>query len=227
MTLRAENLTKRYRQGEKAVTALSGFTYAFPQGAIAIVGPSGSGKTTLLNLLAGLDLPTEGGVYLGEIPLHTLPEDERAGVRLRHMGFVFQQWNLIPTLTALENVALPLLLAGWPRGRRLRRAAELLERVGLAHRLHHPPSRLSGGEQQRVALARALALDPEVLFADEPTGNLDAESREQVAALLFEEGKGRTLVLVTHDLELAQRAERILHLKGGRLLKEVAPTVGP
>ncbi|MGC8876007.1 ABC transporter ATP-binding protein [Thermus sp.] len=218
--LRAENLTKRYRQGEKEVAALLGFTYDFPRGATAIVGPSGSGKTTLLNLLAGFDLPTEGEVYLGEVPLHRLPEDQRAGVRLRHMGFVFQQWNLIPTLTALENVAFPLLLAGWPRRARLARAAELLERVGLKDRLHHLPSRLSGGEQQRVALARALALDPPILFADEPTGNLDLESREQVASLLFSLGEARTLVLVTHDLELAQRAGRILHLKGGRLVGE-------
>ncbi len=222
MTLRAENLTKRYRQGEKEVVALLGFTYAFPPGATAVVGPSGSGKTTLLNLLAGFDLPTEGGIYLGDTPLHALSEDERAGVRLRHMGFVFQQWNLIPTLTALENVAFPLLLAGWPRRARLARAAELLERVGLKDRLHHPPSRLSGGEQQRVALARALALDPPILFADEPTGNLDLESREQVADLLFSLGEERTLVLVTHDLELAQRAGRILHLKGGRLWREEA-----
>ncbi|SDE80735.1 putative ABC transport system ATP-binding protein [Thermus arciformis] len=223
MTLRAENLTKRYRQGEKEVVALSGFTYAFPPGATAVVGPSGSGKTTLLNLLAGFDLPTEGGVYLGDTPLHALSEDERAGVRLRHMGFVFQQWNLIPTLTALENVAFPLLLAGWPRRARLKRAAELLEKVGLEARLHHLPSRLSGGEQQRVALARALALDPPILFADEPTGNLDLEAREQVANLLFALGEARTLVLVTHDLELAQRAGRILHLKGGRLVREEAP----
>jgi len=188
-----------------------------------VVGPSGSGKTTLLNLLAGFDLPTEGGVYLGDIPLHALSEDERAGVRLRHMGFVFQQWNLIPTLTALENVAFPLLLAGWPRRARLARAAELLEKVGLEARLHHLPSRLSGGEQQRVALARALALDPPILFADEPTGNLDLEAREQVADLLFSLGEAHTLVLVTHDLELAQRAGRILHLKGGWLVREEAP----
>ncbi len=218
--LRAENLSKRYRQGEKEVVALLGFTYAFPRGATAVVGPSGSGKTTLLNLLAGFDLPSEGGVYLDGLALHQLPEDERARVRLKHMGFVFQQWNLIPTLTAWENVAFPLLLAGRPRKERQERAFALLERVGLAHRLHHLPSRLSGGEQQRVALARALALDPPVLFADEPTGNLDAESREQVAALLFEAGKERTLILVTHDLELAARAERILYLKGGRLARE-------
>lgn len=143
--LRAEGLTKRYRQGEKEVVALSGFTYTFPQGSTAVVGPSGSGKTTLLNLLAGFDLPTEGGVFLGEKALHRLPEDARAEVRLRSMGFVFQQWNLIPTLSAWENVAFPLLLAGWPRPKREARAKELLERVGLAHRLHHLPSRLSGG----------------------------------------------------------------------------------
>ncbi|MEJ5337482.1 MAG: ATP-binding cassette domain-containing protein, partial [Thermus sp.] len=133
--------------------------------------------------------------------------------------FVFQQWNLIPTLTAWENVAFPLLLAGWPLAKRRARALELLEAVGLLGRADHPPSRLSGGEQQRVALARALALEPEVLFADEPTGNLDAESREEVARLLFQAGQDRTLVLVTHDLELAARAERRLYLKGGRLLK--------
>ncbi|GLV47870.1 ABC transporter ATP-binding protein [Thermus sp. LT1-2-5] len=225
--LRAENLTKRYRQGEKEVVALQGFTYAFPQGATAVVGPSGSGKTTLLNLLAGLDLPTEGGVYLGETPLHRLSEDERAEARLRHMGFVFQQWNLIPTLTAWENVAFPLLLAGWPPAKRRSRALELLDGVGLSPRAHHLPSRLSGGEQQRVALARALALDPPILFADEPTGNLDAESKEQVAALLFQAGKERTLILVTHDLELAARAERILHLRGGRLFREEVPWKAP
>ncbi|GAA5334943.1 MULTISPECIES: ABC transporter ATP-binding protein [Thermus] len=225
--LRAENLTKRYRQGEKEVVALQGFTYAFPPGATAVVGPSGSGKTTLLNLLAGLDLPTEGGVYLGETALHRLSEDERAGMRLKHMGFVFQQWNLIPTLTAWENVAFPLLLAGWPPSRRRARALELLEQVGLGERSHHLPSRLSGGEQQRVALARALALDPPILFADEPTGNLDAEAKEEVAALLFQAGRERTLILVTHDLELAARAERILHLKGGRLWREEVPQRAP
>ncbi|GAB5603210.1 ABC transporter ATP-binding protein [Thermus sp. FJN-A] len=220
MTLRAENLTKRYRQGEKEVVALLDFTYAFPRGATAVVGPSGSGKTTLLNLLAGFDLPTAGAVYLGDTPLHRLPEDERAGVRLRHMGFVFQQWNLIPTLTAWENVAFPLLLAGVAPKARRARALALLAQVGLEERASHLPSRLSGGEQQRVALARALALDPPILFADEPTGNLDLASREQVAGLLFQAGKERTLILVTHDLELAARAERALYLKGGSLVRE-------
>ncbi|WP_114313939.1 ABC transporter ATP-binding protein [Thermus caldifontis] len=215
--LRAQNLGKRYRQGDREVVALEGFTFAFPQGSTAVVGPSGSGKTTLLNLLAGFDLPTEGGVYLGELALHRLSEDQRAEVRLKHMGFVFQQWNLIPTLTAWENVAFPLFLAGLPPRVRKEKALDLLQRVGLLERAHHLPSRLSGGEQQRVALARALALDPPILFADEPTGNLDAASREQVAALLFEAGRKRTLILVTHDLELASQADRILHLKGGQL----------
>ena len=222
----AESLSKRYRQGEKEVVALLDFSFAFPKGVTAVVGPSGSGKTTLLNLLAGLDRPSEGEVYVEGQPLTPLSEDERALLRLKKMGFVFQQWNLIPTLTALENAAFPLLLAGVERKARLRRAAELLEAVGLGHRLHHLPSRLSGGEQQRVALARALALDPPILFADEPTGNLDLEAREQVAALLLAKARGRVLVLVTHDPELAARADRRLYLKGGRLARvEESPKI--
>ena len=223
----AEDLSKRYRQGEKEVVALQGFTFAFPMGSTAVVGPSGSGKTTLLNLLAGLDRPSGGEVYVEGQPLTPLSEDERALLRLRKMGFVFQQWNLIPTLTAWENVAFPLLLAGVERKARLERAAALLEAVGLGDRLHHPPARLSGGEQQRVALARALALDPPILFADEPTGNLDLEAREQVAALLLEKARGRVLVLVTHDPELAAWADRRLYLKGGRLARaEESPKSG-
>ncbi len=223
----AENLSKRYRQGDKEVVALQGFTFAFPMGSTAVVGPSGSGKTTLLNLLAGLDRPSGGEVYVEGQPLTPLSEDERALLRLRKMGFVFQQWNLIPTLTAWENVAFPLLLAGVGRKARLERAAALLEAVGLGDRLHHPPARLSGGEQQRVALARALALDPPILFADEPTGNLDLEARDQVAALLFAKAKGRVLILVTHDLELAAQADFRLYLKGGRLARaEESPKSG-
>ncbi|MGQ9753630.1 MAG: ABC transporter ATP-binding protein [Thermaceae bacterium] len=217
--LKAQNLTKRYRQGEKEVVALMEFSFSFPKGTTAVVGPSGSGKTTLLNLLAGLDRPSEGEVYVEGNPLTPLSEDERALLRLKKMGFVFQQWNLIPTLTALENVAFPLFLAGVGRKERFQRARELLEAVGLGKRVDHLPNRLSGGEQQRVALARALALDPPLLFADEPTGNLDLEAREQVAALLFQKAEGRVLVLVTHDLELAQRADRRLYLKGGRLFR--------
>lgn len=218
--LRARELTKRYRQGSVTVTALEGFSYDFPPGATAVVGPSGSGKTTLLNLLAGFDRPTEGEVELAGTRIDRLGEDERAGVRLTSAGFVFQSWNLLPTLTALENVAFPLLLAGVAPGERRERALALLEQVGLAGRANHRPNQLSGGEQQRVAIARALALEPAVLFADEPTGNLDSAAGHKVLDLLLEHASGeRRLVLVTHDLEIAGRAERVLHLRDGRLVK--------
>ena len=218
--LQAKNLTKRYRQGEAWIEALKGFSYDFPPGITAVVGPSGSGKTTLLNLLAGFDTPTEGEVYLAGNPLHALGEDARAGVRLLHAGFVFQSWNLLPTLTALENVAFPMLLKGVPARERHERARALLAEVGLSHREGHFPRQLSGGEQQRVAIARALALDPLVLFADEPTGNLDSASGKRVLELLLRQAQGeRRVVLVTHDPEVAARADRILRLKDGALIE--------
>ncbi|WP_457638163.1 ABC transporter ATP-binding protein [Oceanithermus sp.] len=218
--LRARNLTKRYRQGEAEITALDDFSYDFPPGATAVVGPSGSGKTTLLNLLAGFDRPSAGTVELAGVRIDELDEDGRAEVRLRNAGFVFQSWNLLPTLSALENVAFPLLLAGVPREDRNRRALELLDRMGLAERANHRPNQLSGGEQQRVAIARALALEPAVLFADEPTGNLDSAAGALVLDLLLEHATGeRRLVLVTHDLQVAARAERILHLRDGKLVQ--------
>ncbi len=218
--LRAKNLTKRYRQGETWIEALKGFTYDFPPGVTAVVGPSGSGKTTLLNLLAGFDTPSEGEVHLAGHPLHALGEDERAGVRLAHAGFVFQSWNLLPTLTALENVAFPLLLKGVPRRERTERAQALLAEVGLERRAGHFPNQLSGGEQQRVAIARALALDPLVLFADEPTGNLDSAAGSRVLELLVRQAQGeRRVVLVTHEPEIAARAHRILKIRDGRLVE--------
>lgn len=218
--LRAEGLTKRYRQGEVTIIALDGFSYDFPPGATAVVGPSGSGKTTLLNLLAGFDRPTAGSVELAGVRIDGLEEDDRAGVRLKNAGFVFQSWNLLPTLSALENVAFPLLLAGVPHGERNQRAMKLLEQVGLSERAEHRPNQLSGGEQQRVAIARALALEPAVLFADEPTGNLDSAAGRMVLDLLLEHATGeRRLVLVTHDLQVASRAERILHLRDGKLIE--------
>ncbi len=218
--LQAKNLTKRYRQGEAWIEALKGFSYDFPPGITAVVGPSGSGKTTLLNLLAGFDTPTEGEVYLAGNPLHALGEDARAGVRLLHAGFVFQSWNLLPTLTALENVAFPMLLKGVSARERHERARALLAEVGLSHREGHFPRQLSGGEQQRVAIARALALDPLVLFADEPTGNLDSASGKRVLELLLRQAQGeRRVVLVTHDPEVAARADRILRLKDGALIE--------
>jgi putative ABC transport system ATP-binding protein len=188
------------------------------------VGPSGSGKTTLLGLIAGLDQPTQGSVTLAGHSLAELSEDQRAELRARTVGFVFQSFQLLPTLTALENVCVPLELGGGPGGREgAARARELLERVGLGARLDHYPAQLSGGEQQRVALARAFANRPQLLFADEPTGNLDAETGHQVIELLLELNRdaGTTLVLVTHDLELAARAHRVIRLAGGRVVSDV------
>lgn len=187
---------------------------------VAIVGPSGSGKTTLLGLCAGLDEPSEGRVVLNGIDLGSLSEDERAAVRNQHVGFVFQTFQLIPTLTAIENVMVPAELRGTTGIRD--RAAELLTQVGLGDRLHHYPTQLSGGEQQRVALARAFINAPTILFADEPTGNLDAETGATIEELLFDLNRtaGTTLVLVTHDLGLAQQTGRILRLRGGKIIAD-------
>jgi putative ABC transport system ATP-binding protein len=190
--------------------------------AVAILGPSGSGKSTLLGLLAGLDTPTHGEVVLLGETLSRLDEDQRAALRAGRVGFVFQSFQLLPGMTALENVALPLQLSGRSNARSA--AATLLEEVGLGERLTHLPRQLSGGEQQRVALARAFAGDPAVLFADEPTGNLDAASGERITELMFRlrDRAGSTLLLVTHDLQLARRCDRVLRLNAGRLLQEAA-----
>lgn len=190
---------------------------------MAILGPSGSGKTTLLGLLAGLDFPSEGEVELAGRRLSDLDEDGRAALRSSQVGFVFQSFQLVPTLTALENVLVPLELLGRPADAagRAGRARDLLGRVGLAERLGHYPAQLSGGEQQRVGIARAFAGEPRVLFADEPTGNLDAETGQSIVELLFSLNRERdtTLVVVTHDLALARRADRIIHLEGGRIAR--------
>jgi putative ABC transport system ATP-binding protein len=217
--LEVKNLTKTYQNGSRVLTVLHTISLRLEQGdSLAIVGPSGSGKTTLLGLCAGLDNPSEGSVILNNIALDTLSEDQRAAVRNAHVGFVFQNFQLIPTLTALENVMVPLELRG-EKGA-LERAQVLLQRVGLAERQYHYPSQLSGGEQQRVALARAFSNNPKILFADEPTGNLDAETKQTVEDLLFELNReqGTTLVLVTHDAELAAKAHQIIRLKGGKIV---------
>ena len=216
--LRAEHLTKTYRSGERTLTVLRDVSFTVPEGSrCAIVGPSGSGKTTLLGLCAGLDRPTSGSVALNGVALNDLNEDELAQIRNQHVGFVFQTFQLIPTLTALENVVVPLELRGESGVKR--QATELLNQVGLGDRLDHYPAQLSGGEQQRVSLARAFINQPKILFADEPTGNLDGETAEKVSDLLFElnEAAGTTLVLVTHNLELAQRTQRIISLKDGSI----------
>ena len=190
-----------------------------PGETVAIVGPSGSGKTTLLGLLAGLDRPSSGTVRLDDVDLGALSEDARARLRRERIGFVFQSFQLIPTLTARENVEVPLELRGDPAGAR---AHDLLSRVGLAGREHHYPAQLSGGEQQRVAIARAFIHQPSILFADEPTGNLDAATGARVIELLMElnRERGTTLVLVTHDMELAGRARRIIRLSDGRVVSD-------
>jgi putative ABC transport system ATP-binding protein len=217
--LRAENLAKTYRSPAGDVHALRAFHHTFAPGAVtAVVGPSGSGKSTLLNLLAGFDVPTTGGVWLGDTPVHLGSETHRAGLRLRRFGFVFQSFNLVTVLTALENVELPMGLAGVAPTERRRRATALLERFGLGPRADHLPHRLSGGERQRVALARALANDPDVVFADEPTGALDtATGREVIAALEGVAAEGRTVLLVTHDEALAAIARTRLRLRDGRV----------
>ena len=219
--LRVENLTKSYRSGKRTLEVLRDVSFSLGAGeTMAIVGPSGSGKTTLLGLCAGLDAPSRGSVTLAGEALSELDEDGRARVRNRHVGFVFQSFQLVPTLTALENVMLPLELRG-ERGSDVDAAARrLLGEVGLGDRLGHYPVQLSGGEQQRVAVARAFVNRPKLLFADEPTGNLDAETGQRIVESLFRlnESAGTALVLVTHDLELARRTGRQIRLRGGAVV---------
>lgn len=217
--LRAQALGKRVQLPTGPLTILEDISFSIKAGeTVAIVGASGSGKSTLLSLLAGLDTPSSGEVELAGEPLSKLDEDGRAAVRGRHVGFVFQSFQLLPSLTALENVMLPLELIGARDAEG--EAREILRRVGLSERLTHYPRQLSGGEQQRVALARAFVTRPAVLFADEPTGNLDTKTGESVVELLFEmnAGSGTTLVLVTHDSKLAARCGRVLRIDAGRLL---------
>ena len=221
--LRVDNLTKSYQSGGQTLTVLHSVSFSLEAGdTFSIVGPSGSGKTTLLGLCAGLDRATSGSVYLNGVQLDNLSEDQRAAVRNQYVGFIFQNFQLLPTLTALENVMVPLELSGQGRqnGRSIEQTArELLERVGLGKRGHHYPTQLSGGEQQRVSLARSFANRPKILSADDPTGTLDTDTSATVVDLLFELNReaGTTLVLVTHDLDLAARTQRVIRIKGGQV----------
>jgi putative ABC transport system ATP-binding protein len=217
----ARDLSKEYRSGDNTLAVLRDVSFSIPQGAfVAIVGPSGSGKTTLLGLLAGLDTPSHGKVILDDADLTAMDEDQRAQLRGEKVGFVFQSFQLISTLTALENVQVPLELRG-ERGAG-ERASDLLRRVGLGDRLDHFPTQLSGGEQQRVAIARAFANEPRILFADEPTGNLDSDTGAHIVELLesLNRESATTIVLVTHDLGLAARAQRIIRLSDGRVISD-------
>jgi len=224
--LQAVRLTKEYQSGEHRLAVLRDVSFSVPDGAfVAIVGPSGSGKTTLLGLLAGLDVPSSGTVLLDDTDLGKLSEDKRAQLRGAKVGFVFQSFQLIPTLTALENVQVPLELRG--DGGAPARARELLGRVGLADRAHHFPNQLSGGEQQRVAIARAFSNAPTLLFADEPTGNLDSDTGHHIVELLetLNRESGTTIVLVTHDLALARRAQRVIRLADGAVVSDAPAAV--
>ena len=219
--LEVQSLTRSFRSGQTDLTVLKDVSFELAAGgSCAIVGPSGSGKTTLLGLCAGLDVPSSGIVKLDGREMGKMSEDERARLRGESVGFVFQNFQLLPTLTALENVMVPMELRGQNDSRSA--AAELLGKVGLGERLHHYPTQLSGGEQQRVALARAFMNRPKILFADEPTGNLDNETSDHIVELLFELNAqaGTALVLVTHNSDLAEKAGRVIRLRGGRLIED-------
>ncbi len=223
--LSVKHLSKFFKSGAKTLGVLQDVSFDIAQGsAAAVVGPSGSGKTTLIAICAGLERPTEGAVLFDGHAMHLASEEVLARIRNRHIGFIFQSFQLIPSLTALQNVMVPAEISGENHARG--RAAELLQQVGLESRADHYPIQLSGGEQQRVAIARAFINRPSILFADEPTGNLDAETAKEIVSLIFalNASAGTTLILVTHDMELTQRASRVIGLKAGRLVKDNTQT---
>lgn len=219
-TVETEDLAKYYKIGTYVVKALDGINLKIRRGEyVSIMGPSGSGKTTLFNMIGGLDRPTRGKVYIDEVDISKLDAYELAWLRARKIGYIFQTFNLIPVLTALENVMLPMIFAGVPREERIRKARELLTMVGLGDRLHHKPAELSGGQQQRVAIARALANDPAIVLADEPTGNLDLHTGLEIINLLrrLNKERGVTIVTATHDLKMIDVSDRIVYLRDGRV----------
>ncbi|MBS7638275.1 ABC transporter ATP-binding protein [Candidatus Bathyarchaeota archaeon] len=215
-----EDLARYYTIGGEVIKALDGVNLEIGRGEyLSIVGPSGSGKTTLFNLIGGLDRPTRGRVYIDGVDISRLDAYELAWLRCRKIGYIFQTFNLIPVLTALENVALPTVFAGVPRDEGLRKAEKLLTSVGLGDRLHHKPSELSAGQQQRVAIARAMANDPEIILADEPTGNLDLNTGMEIISLLqgLNKTRGMTLISATHDLKMIKASDRIVYIRDGRI----------
>ena len=217
--IQAKNLTKHYTVGSTIVRALDGLDIDIDKGSyIALMGPSGSGKSTLMNILGCLDTPSAGTYFLNNNDLSQVDDDSLAGIRNKEIGFIFQTFNLLPRYTALENVALPMIYAGIPKKERLARATEVLEKVGLGDRVTHKPNELSGGQRQRVAVARALVMNPSIIFADEPTGNLDSKTSEGIMQLFDEiHQDGNTLIVVTHEEEVAARAQKIIRLRDGKL----------
>ena len=217
--IQAKNLTKHYTVGSTIVRALDGLDIDIDKGSyIALMGPSGSGKSTLMNILGCLDTPSSGAYFLNDKDVSEVDDDLLAGIRNKEIGFIFQTFNLLPRYTALENVALPMIYAGIPKKERLARATEVLEKVGLGDRVTHKPNELSGGQRQRVAVARALVMNPSIIFADEPTGNLDSKTSEGIMQLFDEiHQDGNTLIVVTHEEEVAARAQKIIRLRDGKL----------
>ena len=213
-----ENVKKTYEMGDTTVEALKSSNVEIKEGEfVAVMGPSGSGKSTLMNMIGALDTPTSGEVHVGDEAISQLGEDDLALLRSKKIGFIFQQFNLIPSMNATENVALPMLFRGIGKKERTQRAEEILERVGLGDRLHHMPSELSGGQRQRVSIARSLANNPEIILADEPTGNLDSETGENIMDLLTElNDEGKTIIMVTHDENDAKYADRIIKIVDGK-----------
>ena len=220
--IQAKNLTKHYTVGSTIVRALDGLDIDIDKGSyIALMGPSGSGKSTLMNILGCLDTPSSGAYFLNNKDVSQVDDDSLAGIRNQEIGFIFQTFNLLPRYTALENVALPMIYAGIPKIERLARATEVLEKVGLGDRVTHKPNELSGGQRQRVAVARALVMKPSIIFADEPTGNLDSKTSEGIMQLFDEiHQDGNTLIVVTHEEEVAARAQKIIRLRDGKLDSE-------
>ncbi|WP_041591566.1 ABC transporter ATP-binding protein [Tepidanaerobacter acetatoxydans] len=218
-----ENIYKIYKRGDTAVHALDGVTLQIENGEfVAIVGPSGSGKSTMMNILGCLDTPSDGTYIFEDKDISKLNDDQLAVIRNRHIGFVFQSFNLLPKLDAVENVELPLTYAGKKGPARRDRAVEMLNAVGLGNRIHHKPSELSGGQQQRVAIARALSTDPPIILADEPTGNLDTKSGREIMEILKElHLSGKTIILITHDISVANQAERNVHIQDGKIVNDV------
>ncbi|MFQ5475276.1 MAG: ABC transporter ATP-binding protein [Candidatus Nanoarchaeia archaeon] len=220
--IKLKKVWKIYKMGDVEVPALQGIDLEIKDGEfVAIMGPSGSGKSTAMNMVGALDIPTKGEIFLDSYNIAHLTESDLAQIRGKRIGFIFQQFNLIQTLTALENVMLPMIFQGYTRGERKKRAEELLDMVGLKERIHHRPSEMSGGQQQRVAIARSLANDPEVILADEPTGNLDSKTGNMVMDFLnrMNEEQGKTIIMVTHDANVAKHADRIELLKDGHIVE--------
>ena len=222
--IRFEDVRKIYRLGESEVPAINGISFSVNKGDfVALIGPSGSGKSTAMHLVGCLDTATAGAIYLGDQNTYELSESDLAQIRGKKIGFVFQTFNLVPSLTALENVALPMVFCRIPRYQRLQKARQLLEQVGLGSRLQHHPNELSGGQRQRVAIARALVNDPDIILADEPTGNLDSKTGNEIIHLLHDlHQQGKTIILVTHNPELTKKATKVIQLRDGLIVKEKA-----